>query len=375
MKKRTSSRQSTIFHDYLLLKFSTDVIASDAITISENRNPGIHKNFSLIKDKFKIKQSPSEKRTMNFKKWVDAPPPHQDCPRQGWKWFIETSFVNKKGGNTHYRTDAQITDMIRKLIPHEKFIEEYAKAKKNNKGKQFKKMPPRLEELRSKAREAGKINTNLWKLKHSKNGEISLLRKATATVDGKRKEVYWSVKAVEKSYDLLYKIHCKEGHCTGHELWRYCERKQLYSYPREMISKFQLYCKECRSDIILKQKKKVEDNYGKKTTELKEIFDGVARNNISRQGRFFWFKIWNFDIQKETDETNSIIVSQLCMESGLILSCLIERIEKERIVSTMMEIFSHGMCAADIAIEYPKKEGLMLPNEESVSIQHVLTQK
>ena len=312
---------------------------------------------------------------MNWKKWIDAPPPHQDCPRKGWNWFIETTFVNKKGGNTHYRTDAQVTEMIKKLIPHERFIEEYSKAKKQNKGKQFKKMPPRLEELRSEARDAGKINTKLWKLKHSKKGDISLLRKATATVDGLKKEVYWSVEAVEKSYDLLNKIHCKEGHCTGHELWRYCERRQLYSYPREMIIKFPLYCKECRSAIISKQKKKVEQNYEKKTTELKEIFDGVARNNICRQGRFFWIKIWTFDTQKDTDETNSYIVSQICMESGLILSSLMEGIEKQTIVDAMMELISHGMCAADIFIEYPEDKEEMLPKKELVSIQAVLRQK
>ena len=127
---------------------------------------------------------------MNWKKWVDAPPPHQDCPRAGWKWFIETTFVNKKGGNTHYRTADQISKMIQKLIPHEKFQNELRKAKKQNKGKQFKKMPPRLEELRNDAQQAGNINTKLWKLKHRKNGDISLTRRAVAKIDGKKKKCF-----------------------------------------------------------------------------------------------------------------------------------------------------------------------------------------
>ena len=51
-------------------------------------------------------------------------------------------------------------------------------------------MPPRLEELRSDAQNAGNINTKLWKLKHRKNGDISLTRKAVAKIDGKKKRCF-----------------------------------------------------------------------------------------------------------------------------------------------------------------------------------------
>ena len=109
-------------------------------------------------------------------------------------------------------------------------------------GKQFKKMPPRLEELRNEANNHGKINTKLWKLKYDKNKKITLTRKAFSIVDGEKKEVFWTVEAIDQSYDILNKIHCKEGHCTSHEMWRFIDKRHLFSFPREKVTKFPLYC-------------------------------------------------------------------------------------------------------------------------------------
>ena len=176
--------------------------------------------------------------TNTWKKWVDAPPPHQDCPRAGWNWFIETTYVNKKGSNTHYRTKDKIDEMVKKLIPHEKFLNELFEAKCKRQGKQFKKMPPRLEELRNEAYSHGRINTNLWKLKYDKNQKITLTRKAFSTVDGEKKELFWTVEAIDQSYDILHKIHCKEGHCTGHEMWRYIDNRHFFSFREKWSPSF-----------------------------------------------------------------------------------------------------------------------------------------
>ena len=179
--------------------------------------------------------------------------------------------------------------------------------------------------------------------------------------------MFWSVEAVDNSYDILNEIHCKEGHCTGHEMWRYLEKRQLFSFPRELITKFPLYCEECRAAIISKEMKKIENKYQKDTTDLQDIFNGVAKNNICRQGRFFWIKIWTYVTEKDLVQINNYILSQICMESGLILSSYIESIEEKNIVSAIMEIFSHGMCAAQIAIEYPEENEETVPKEEFVS--------
>ena len=187
----------------------------------------------------------------------DVEPPARYCVVGGWDNFIFQEFISqaRPGGNHGWRSQAEIESLIQRLTIHTKYQNQKSNEIKERGGKRYKKIPEWLQGMKAESEEIGAV-TKKWCLLHLEDGTVKLRKKVI-----KDNEVsYIDMEAIEESYELLADIHISLGHCAGMVLFKHVKEKGLYDFPREMVTKFPMYCVTCRKNYVQGQLKKLFKN-------------------------------------------------------------------------------------------------------------------
>ena len=206
----------------------------------------------------------------------------------------------RPGGNHGWRSKAEIESLIERLTIHTKYQTQKSIEIKERGGNRYKKIPDWLQGLKEKSEDIGAV-TKKWCLLHLEDGTPKLRKKVIKD----NQVCYIGMEPIEESYELLADIHISLGHCAGSVLHQYVKEKCLYDYPRDLVTKFPMYCVTCRKNYVQGQLKKLFKKEKNQTISRSVPRSIVLKQKVSivRQGSLSAIKIWAQD--------EAIIVSSL----------------------------------------------------------------
>ena len=134
-----------------------------------------------------------------------------------------------------------------------------------------------------------------YKIEYDEKRKATLYKKGSKT---KFNSDYVSIAPIEETYDRLMEIHVENNHNNGTDLYKFVSEHRLFSYPRDLVKKFPLYCEHCRAVTIKKEAEKKKDRNERHLDVEVDASEVVMKNLLEKQSirRYEFYSIFDLTL-------------------------------------------------------------------------------